>query len=74
MSKGLGVLLIIVAAFLVLMGVLGVWAGIAAAFATTEEAFFKIGSLEISGVLLFIVGAALIGAGYFLTRFAGSHE
>jgi hypothetical protein len=56
------------------MGVLGVWAGIAAAFPTTEEAFFKIGSLEISGVLLFIVGAVLIAMGYFLTRFAGSSD
>lgn len=71
MSRGLGVLAIVVAAFLVLMGVLGVWAGIAAAFPTTEEAFFKIGSLEISGVLLVIVGAVFIAAAYFLTRFAG---
>jgi hypothetical protein len=72
MSRGVGVLVIVVAAFLVLMGVLGVWAGIAAAFPTTEEGFLKIGGLEVSGVLLVIIGAVSIAAGYFLTRLAGS--
>jgi hypothetical protein len=74
MSKGLGLLVIFVAAFIILMGVFGVWAGIAEAFPTTEEAFFKIGSVEISGVFLGILGAAVIVVGYFLVRFAGSLE
>jgi len=74
MSRGLGLLVIVVAAFIILMGVFGVWAGIAEAFPTTEEAFFKIGSVEISGVLLVILGAVSIVVGYFLVRFAGSLE
>jgi len=74
MSKGLGLLVIVVAAFITLMGVFGVWAGIAEAFPTTEEAFFKIGSVEVSGVFLVILGAAFIVGGYFLVRFAGSRE
>jgi hypothetical protein len=74
MSKALGPLAIVVAASITLLGALGVWAGIAKAFPTTEEAFFKIGSLEISGVFLVILGAAFILGGYFLVRFAASRE
>jgi hypothetical protein len=74
MSRGLGLLVIVVAAFIIMMGVFGVWAGIAEAFPTTEEAFFKIGSVEISGVFLVILGAVSIVVGYFLVRFAGSLE
>jgi hypothetical protein len=74
MSRGLGLLVIVVAAFIIMMGVFGVWAGIAEAFPTTEEAFFKIGSVEISGVFLVIVSAVSIVVGYFLVRFAGSLE
>jgi hypothetical protein len=74
MSRGLGLLVIVVAAFIIMMGVFGVWAGIAEAFPTTEEAFFKIGSVEISGVVLVILGAVSIVVGYFLVRFAGSLE
>jgi hypothetical protein len=75
MSKALGFLVIVVAAFISLMGVLAVWAGIAKAFPTTEEAYFEIGSLEISnGVFLVILGAAFIVVGYFLVRFAASRE
>ncbi|HEX9122296.1 MAG TPA: hypothetical protein VF984_02900 [Actinomycetota bacterium] len=60
------------AAFIVLMGVLAVFAGIAPAFPTTEESFFKIGAIpEVKGVVLAAVGAVLIAGGYFLTRFAG---
>lgn len=58
MSRALGVLVVLVAAFIVLIGVLSVFAGIAPAFPTTEEAFLKIGA-EIKGVLLVIVGAVL---------------
>jgi hypothetical protein len=74
MSRGLGLLVIVVAAFIIMMGVFGVWAGIAEAFPTTEEAFLKLGSVEISGVFLVILGAASIVVGYFLLRFAGSLE
>jgi len=74
MSRGLGLLVIVVAAFIIMMGVFGVWAGIAEAFPTTEEAFFKIGSVEISGVVLVLLGAVSIVVGYFLVRFAGSLE
>lgn len=74
MSKGLGFLVIVVAAFIALMGIFGVWAGIAEAIPTTGEAFFKIGSVEISGVFLVILGAAFIAVGYFLIRFVGSRE
>ena len=74
MSRALGFLVIVVAAFITLMGMLAVWAGIAKAFPTTEEAYFEIGSLEISGVFLVIVGAAFIVVGYFLVRFAASRE
>lgn len=74
MSRGLGLVVIVVAAFIIMMGVFGVWAGIAEAFPTTEEAFFKIGSVEISGVFLVLLGAVSIVVGYFLVRFAGSLE
>jgi hypothetical protein len=74
MSKGLGLLVIVVAAFIILMGLFGVWAGIAEAIPTTEEAFFKLGSLKISGVFLVIVGAAVMVLGYFLIRLVASTE
>jgi hypothetical protein len=75
MSKALGFLVIVVAAFITVMGALSVWAGIAKTFPTTEDAFIKVGSLEISnGVYLVIIGAAFIGVAYFLVRFAASRE
>jgi hypothetical protein len=75
MSKALGFLVIVVAAFITLMGVLSAWAGIAKTFPTTEEAYFKVGSLDISnGLFLVILGAAFIVVGYFLVRFAASRE
>lgn len=74
MSKALGFLTIVVAAIVAVMGALGVWVGIAKAFPTTEDAFLKVGSLEISGVLLAILGAAFIVGAYFLVRFAASRE
>jgi hypothetical protein len=75
MSKALGFLVIVVAAFITFMGVLSAWAGIAKTFPTTEEAFVKVGSLEISnGVYLVLLGAAFIVVAYFLVRFAASRE
>jgi hypothetical protein len=72
MSRGLAVLVVVIAAFVVLMGVLGVFAGIAPAFPTTEESYVKIGSMpELKNVVLVVVGAAFVAAGYFLTRLAG---
>src|SRR6266508_3831466 len=43
MSRGLAALAVIVAAFVIMMGILGVFAWIATAFPTTEDAFVKIG-------------------------------
>jgi hypothetical protein len=76
MSKGLArslaLIAVLAAAFLVLMGILGIFAGIARAFPTTEESFFKIGPMpELKGAVLAVVGAVFVGAGYFLTRLAG---
>jgi predicted amino acid dehydrogenase len=70
MSRGLAFLVVLIAAFLVLMGALGLFAGIAAAFPTTEEEYFKIG-VELKGAVLAVVGAAVVAAGFFLTRYAG---
>jgi hypothetical protein len=72
MSRGLALLAVLVAAFLVLMGLLGVFAGVALAFPTTEESFFKLGPLpELKGAVLSLVGFVVLAAGYFLTRLAG---
>lgn len=72
MSRGLALLAVLIAAFLVLMGILGVFAGIATAFPTTEESFFKIGPMpELNGAVLSVVGVVFVAAGYFLTRLAG---
>lgn len=68
--KAVAVVVVLIAAFFVLMGVLGIFAGIAPLFPTTEEAYLKLG-VEIKGVFLVIVGAILLAIGYFLTRFAG---
>ncbi|MGA9161160.1 MAG: hypothetical protein WB297_09910 [Actinomycetota bacterium] len=68
--KAVAVVVVLIAAFFVLMGVLGIFAGIAPLFPTTEEAYLKVG-VEIKGFLLVIVGAIFVAAGYFLTRFAG---
>lgn len=68
--KVVAVLVVLLAAFVVLMGVLGLFAGIAPLFPTTEEAYLKLG-VEIKGVFLVIVGAAFVAVGYLLTRFAG---
>lgn len=70
MSRGLAFLVVLIAAFLVLMGALGVFAGIAAAFPTTEEEYFKIG-VELKGAVLVVVGAAVVAASFFLTWYAG---
>jgi hypothetical protein len=71
MSRGLSLLVVVIAAFVVLMGVLGVFAGIAPAIPTTEESpFFKFGP-EIKGAVLVVVGAVFVAAGYLLTRLAG---
>jgi uncharacterized membrane protein len=72
MPRALALLMVVVAAFIVLMGVLAIFAGIAPAFPTTEESFLKIGPTEVEGVVLAVVGAVLVAGGYFLTRFAGS--
>jgi hypothetical protein len=73
MSRGLALLAVLIAAFFVLMGVLGVFAGIVTAFATTEESFFKIGPTpELHGAVLSVVGAVFVAAGYFLTRLSGT--
>jgi archaellum biogenesis protein FlaJ (TadC family) len=72
MSRVLALLAVLIAAFLVLVGVLGVFAGIAPAFPTTEESFTKFGSMpEIKDIVLVIVSVVFVAAGYFLTRFAG---
>jgi uncharacterized membrane protein len=73
MSRALALLAVVIAAFLILMGLLGVFAGIAPAFPTTEESFFKIASMpELKGAVLSLVGVVVVAAGYFLTRFAGT--
>lgn len=72
MPRAIGVLIVFVAAFIILTGVFGLFAGIATAFPTTEEAFLKIGGVEVKGVFLAVLGAALVAAGYFLTRLAGN--
>jgi hypothetical protein len=73
MSRPLAFAAVLVAAFFVLMGSLGLFAGIATAFPTTEEAFFKIGPMpELGGAILIVVGAVFLAAGYVLNRFAGS--
>jgi hypothetical protein len=74
MSRGFAVLVVVVASFLVFMGVLAMFAGIAPAFPTTEEAFLKIGGVEVEGVFLVIVGAIAVAAGYYLTRLAGNRS
>ena len=72
MSRGLALLAVLIAAFVVLMGVLGIFAGIADAFPTTEESFVKFGFMpKLDGVVLAIVGAVVVAAGAFLTRLAG---
>jgi hypothetical protein len=68
--KAVAVIVVLIAAFFVLMGVLGIFAGIAPLFPTTEEAYLKVG-VEIKGVFLVIVGAISVAIGYFLTRYAG---
>ena len=68
--KVVAVVVVLIAAFFVLMGVLGIFAGIAPLFPTTEEAYLKVG-VEIEGVFLVIVGAVFVAVGYLLTRFAG---
>jgi hypothetical protein len=70
MSRALVFLMVLIAAFLVLVGALGVFAGIAAAFPTTEEEYFKIG-VELKGAVLAVVAAVVVAAGLFLTRYAG---
>ena len=72
MARALALLMVVVAAFIVLMAVLAVFAGIAPALPTTEESFLKIGPTEVEGAVLTIVGAVLVAGGYFLTRLAGS--
>lgn len=68
--KVVAVVVVLIAAFFVLMGVLGIFAGIAPLFPTTEEAYLKLG-VEIKGVFLVIAGAVFVALGYLLTRFAG---
>jgi hypothetical protein len=68
--KAVAVVVVLVAAFLVLVGFLGIFSGIAPLFPTTEEAYLEVG-VEIEGVFLVIVGAIFVAIGYFLTRFAG---
>jgi hypothetical protein len=70
MSRGLAVVMVFIAAFIVLIGILAVFAGIAPAFPTTEEAFFKFGP-ELKDALLAIVGLVVVALGIFLTRIAG---
>jgi hypothetical protein len=71
MARGLALIAVLIAAFVILMGILGIFAGIATAFPTTEEAFFKIGPMpELDGAVLAVVGAVVVAAGYFLTRWA----
>jgi hypothetical protein len=43
MARSLAVFLVFIAAFVLLIGVLGLFAGIAPAFPTTEDSFFKFG-------------------------------
>jgi hypothetical protein len=70
MLRGLAVVTVFVAAFIVLIGILALFAGIATAFPTTEEAFFKFGP-ELEGAVLAIVGVVIVAVGLFLTRVAG---
>lgn len=71
MSRAMALLLVVVAAFIVLMGVLAIFAGIAPAFPTTEDSFFKIGPMpEVKSVVLAVVGVVALAGGYFLVRLA----
>jgi hypothetical protein len=70
MSRGLAVLAVFIAAFIVLMGILGVFAGIATAFPTTEDSFVRIGA-ELKGAVLAVIGVVVVAVGLFLTRLAG---
>ncbi len=71
MSRGLAALAVIVAAFVIMMGILGVFAWIATAFPTTEDAFVKIGPTpKLEGPVMGIVSVIFVAAGYFLVRFA----
>jgi len=70
MTRGLAVVTVFVAAFILLIGLLALFAGIATTFPTTEESFFKFGP-ELEGAALAVVGAAVVGLGVFLTWLAG---
>jgi archaellum biogenesis protein FlaJ (TadC family) len=72
MSRTLALLAVLIAAFLILIGILGVFSGIATAFPTTEESFFKIGPMpELKSAVLTIFGVVVFALGVFLTRLAG---
>ncbi len=70
MARGLAVVVVFIAAFIVMMGILGIFAGIATGFGTTEESFFKYGP-ELEGAALSVVSAAVAAFGFFLTWLAG---
>ncbi len=69
MSRAAALIAVFIAAFIVLIGILAVFAGIADAFPTTEESFFKFGP-EIKGVVLAVVGVVVVAAGLLLSRAA----
>jgi hypothetical protein len=69
MNRGLAVFVVFLAAFILLIGALGLFAAIATAFPTTEEAFFKLG-FEIKNVVLGVVSVVVIALAYVVTRLA----
>jgi hypothetical protein len=71
MNRGVAVFVVFLVAFILLIGVLGLFAAIATAFPTTEEAFFKLG-FEIKNVVLGIVSVVVIALSYVVTRLAGN--
>jgi hypothetical protein len=69
MSRAVALFVVFIAAFILLVGILGVFAGVATAFPTTEEAFFKFGP-ELKSAVLAVVSVVVVAVGLLLTRVA----
>ncbi|HZD22990.1 MAG TPA: hypothetical protein VE569_06260 [Acidimicrobiia bacterium] len=70
MPRAFGTVIVFVTAFVVFMGILGFFAGIALAFGTTEESFVNLG-FELDGALLSVVGAAVVAIALYFVRVVG---